>query len=169
MAGKGNLKTVLLANLKASPAKTAVLAVALVVFMIVLGQRVLGGASPVEAGEQVQIEIPQPVQLPSADSKRWAPPRLPRPEIEPVVYRNPFSLSWVLVGREVVSDETGQPTSQLQLQATLTSGTLDSHSAIISGLVVHVGDRVAGYEVVRISNRRVELQNGGERIALTMR
>ncbi len=67
--------------------------------------------------------------------------------------------------RQRLSDEVEQAFESLELQATMTGPT---PRAYISGRLVRAGDRVAGFIVVRVSDRRVELRRGGETRALTM-
>ncbi len=64
-----------------------------------------------------------------------------------------------------LSDEVEQAFESLELQATMTGPT---PRAYISGRLVRNGDRVAGFTVVRVSDRRVELRRGTETRALTM-
>lgn len=166
MSKRDEYKAYVLANLRASPIKSAILVVAFVVLIVLLGRQVSGGPKFVDADQDFEF----------ADGMESAGPlvanvtiqRLPRPKIDAVIRRDPFHAPWLVFDTPAIANVDPAEPGSLRLQATLTNGATETHCAMVSGVMVHVGDTVEGYRVVSISNRSVELTGRGQRITLSM-
>jgi hypothetical protein len=168
----GQLKVIILANLRASPAKSVALGALALILIVLLIRQFADGAQNAEAEEGVAVAIvpaAPTVPVPPATEK---PRRKPRPNVARMPRRNPFSLATtVLAG---AADETDDPAGQpalpesLKLNFTITGGDDGRPKAVISGIVVRPGTIIAGFTVEEIHNRRVVLNNGEQRLTLTM-
>jgi len=158
-------KAYLLANLRASPVKSAILGVAVVVLIVLLGRQALSGPNIADADQDVGIAegLESTGQAPASTIQR-----LPKPRIDAVIRRDPFRASWLVLDAPAATNVDPAEPGALQLQATLTNGATEEHCAMVSGVMVHVGDKLEGYRVLSISNRSVELAGRGQRITLTM-
>ena len=162
------------ANLRASPGKSAVLLVGAMVLVFLVVRQVSGGAEAAEAG----IELAIPVTTGGDDGAGAAgaasirAKRRPMPRVRRTLLRNPFACSWLGSFDPSAGGETkdmGSEYEELTLQFTMkgTDGAARA-IAVISGVVVHPGSTVAGYEVVSVGERHVVLRNAAEEITLRM-
>ncbi len=167
----GNIKAVVVTNLKASPAKSAILLAGIVVLAVLIARQVWGGPSEAEA------EIAAPgVTLVDPDTVESSEPvvkpvvRVPKPRIVEALVRDPFAVDWLDLSKLVLSEEEVEAEDDvLQLQLTLTGTDEDGQAtAVVSGTVVHVGDRIAGFVIDRIGKRSVVLRKGSEKLKLRM-
>lgn len=169
----GQLKLIIQANLRASPAKSAALGVLALVLIVLLIRQFSDGAQNVQADEEVGLAI-----VPAAPSVPVSPTtdkplRRPRPNIARMPRRNPFGPPAAMLTEAVgestdtASAPTGAPAT-LKLNFTITGGDDGRPKAVISGIVVRPGSTIAGFVVEEIHDRRVVLRHGEQRLTLTM-
>lgn len=103
--------------------------------------------------------------FPRVASRDSATPRLDFMSSMGVWSRLGSALTGRAEAQQRLSVEVEQAFESLELQATMTG---PAPRAYISGRLVRAGDRVAGFTVVRVSDRRVELRRGGATRDLTM-
>jgi hypothetical protein len=168
--GGNRIGAVILANLRASPAKSSVLGVGCVVLVVLLLRLVVGGPKTAEAEEGAAL-VPQVAVGASATPAAVVPqrePRLPRPRLRQTIARDPFSAAWL--GDDVrAGDAPTDAQGELTLQMVMTAnGTASGAVAVISGVMVYPGSRIGGYEVLDIASGAVTLRNGTEKVQLRM-
>lgn len=167
----GNLKAVVMSNLKASPVKSAILMVGLVVLTVLIGRQVWGG--PRQAAADIAVAEPllvDPDTVKSSEPAVKPVVRVPKPRIVETLVRDPFAMDWLDLSKLVVNEEDAEAEDDvLQLQLTLTgTDEFGEATAVVSGTVVHVGDRIAGFVIDRIEKRSVVLRKGSEKLKLRM-
>ncbi|NOX57514.1 MAG: general secretion pathway protein GspB [Planctomycetes bacterium] len=170
--GKVNFKSVVMTNLKASPAKSAVLIIGFVVLVVLVARQVGGGASEAAAEVLVAVDVPAGVES-KKDSENVLkpPPRVRRPRLPKTLARDPFALDWLVIdaGEIAGAEDADIEGDVLKLQLTLTGKDKSGRAtAVVSGTVIHTGDEVAGFVVERIERRSVVLRKGQEEIRLRM-
>jgi len=174
----GRLGALLIANLRASPAKSAVLGIGCVVLVVLLARLVVSGPKQAEADTAIAL-IPETTAAPKAAAedgdvvKLVARPRLPRPTVRQTLARDPFASDWLagLAGpmSRVEVEENAETDEALSLQLIMTSDRLDgTRMAIISGLMVYPGSQIGGYEVSEIARYHVTLRNRTGEILLRL-
>lgn len=178
--GGGNrILAILAANLKASPAKSAVLGIGFVVLVVLLVRLAAGSGPKSAAADEGAGLLPASTTAAAvaatptggdgeADAVAVREPRLPRPRVRQTLGRDPFSPSWLgtfaPAGDAAVAKE-----GDLVLQMVLTAnGGPSSAVAVISGVMVYPGSWISGYEVTDIARGRVTLRNRNETIQLRM-
>lgn len=180
-ANRGSgIGAVLLANLRASPGKSAVLGLGTVVLAVLLLRLALGGKPA--AAEAATALVPAPANAAVAVAAPGgaagtggtagsiaAPrePRRPRPRLRQIpAARDPFSLTWL--GASGASAAGGEAPGELTLQMILTAGEDAKGLAVISGVVVHPGSTIGRFEVVKIGQRSVTLRDQTQTVTLRM-
>lgn len=167
----GKLRAVVAGNLKASPAKSAILLVGFVVLAVLVFKQLWGGPRVAAADAPASESM-----VADPDSSKGSLPtvklvkRVPRPRIIEKLARDPFAMDWLDLSKFSRGEENlDVEDAVLQLQLTLT-GTDESGqaTAVVSGTVVHVGDQIAGFMIDRIDKRSVVLRKGSEKIKLRM-
>ncbi len=161
-----------MANIKASPAKSVILLVGTLVLIFLLVRQLSKGPDKAE-GVEIAVGLQGPVETAvdePANSESKTLPRYPRPRIARTLTRNPFGTAWMgpLDLGDAEDGEEGGLESELVLQFTMLGANQKEGKAVISGMVVYPGSRIAGYQVVTIGNRYVVLSKGSEKITLQM-
>lgn len=160
-----------MSNLKASPVKSAVLLVGFVILVVLVARQVSGGAKEAVAdvvdAENLLVEPAGEGDLQSVIAPQV---RVPRPKMSKSLARDPFALDWLVIDTNRIDEEDLDIEGDvLLLQLTLTGMDKSGQAtAVVSGSVIHVGDRVAEFVVERIEKRSVVLRNGQEIIKLRM-
>ena len=158
----------LVANLRASPGKSAVLGVGAIVLVVLLVRLASGGAKPATADTGAAFIPETTPALAVAPVAVVKEPRLPQPRLRQTIARDPFSQGWLGARSGDAGEGTTGPDT-LALQMILTVGDGDRGGlAVISGEVVHPGSIVGGFEVVRIAQRHVVLRRGTDTVQLRM-
>ena len=162
------------ANLRASPVKSAVLLVGALVLVFLVVRQVSGGAAAAEAGIELAVPLVTGGEegIGAAGAAFTRAKRRPMPRVKQTLLRNPFACSWLGAFEPSAGGEAkdkGSEYEELTLQFTM-MGTNGGERAIavVSGVVVHPGSTVAGYEVVSVGERHVVLRNAAEEITLRM-
>lgn len=174
----------LIVQLKASPAKAAVLGVLALVLVAVVAGQWLGGPRSVEAAlATVSIPIPGKAGLPVPDSRtesaRQRTPRPPLPALSDIPVRDLFETDWsgfAPVTTPLVSTATAEASSRadaaprLVLELTLTGPAYGGRPfAMINGTRVTAGDTISRFKVDSIAPGTVILTaDDGEQIVLHM-
>ena len=174
MEKMARVQAIIMANLKASPAKSAILLIGTLVLIFLLVRQLTKGPEQAEGMEiavglqsPVETGVEEPVNSTSSVTKKIS--RHPRPRIARTLTRNPFGTAWM--GPLDLGDTDGEEgglEDELILQFTMLGENQKEGKAVISGMVVYPGSRIAGYEVVTIGNRYVVLSKGSEKITLQM-
>jgi len=164
---------IILANLRASPAKSAVLCVGFVVLVVLLVRLASGGAksasADVPAIDLVMAPTAQPAPSTQAAEAWKLEPRLPRPRGRQILARDPFSVSWLGSFSGSTAGANDESAGELTLQMILTAGAGRRPGlAVISGMVVHPGSRVGRFEVVQIADRYVVLKDQAKTVVLRL-
>lgn len=173
-SGVKRIRAVVLANLRASPTKSAILGVVAVVLVVLLARQLWGGpqtATAVENLTNAWNALTAEETADSLESKRRE--RRPRPPLQGSVARNPFACAWLETDTD---DEMGDAEetplassdSELVLQCTMRDADGRSRLAVISGVVVYPGSQMGRYKVKRIGARHVVLASGADELILKM-
>ncbi len=169
--GRG-IGAVLIANLRGSPAKSAVLVAGAIVLVVLLIRLAVRGG-PASAQAEVAIVPPAAAEAAAALLAAPAPvqtaPRHVRPRLRQMpAARDPFSLAWLngFNGAATVVDE--EVSGDLVLQLIMTAGKSTKGLAVVSGVVVHPGSTVGTYVVEEIADRYVVLRNSAGTRTLRM-
>ncbi|MCB9865265.1 MAG: hypothetical protein H6816_01305 [Phycisphaerales bacterium] len=162
----------LIANLRASPGKSAVLGVGTIVLIVLLVRLVAGGKP--ESAEAAVALVPVGNAAPAVATAvtpiqpvRRARQPLPRLRQIPAS-RDPFSLGWLGTFDSADLRGDAQKSGELTLQLILTAGDADKGLAVISGVVVHPGSTIGRYEVTQIAERYVVLRDQGGPVTLRL-
>ncbi len=171
MSVVSRIKAIILANLRASPAKSGVLLVGTVVLIVLVARGIGGKAKPAEAtvtAEQLILKPATEGTTPVAAELRDTT-NVPVPRMAQTLRRNPFSTAWMGL-TEVPADGTNGESEEeeLVLQFTMMSEGDSEATAVISGVVVYPGSVVSGYKVVAIGSRFVVLKRNSEEVVLRM-
>lgn len=170
------IRAILLANLRASPAKSAVLGAGCVVLVVLLVRLASGGAKSAAANDVLAI-VPEASRAVDTGARvdqaehesRPREPRRPRPRLRQTLARDPFSLTWLGSFNEGSMSEDIAQAGDLALQLVLTADHSDRPGvAVISGIVVHPGSRVGRFQVAQIAARYVVLRDQQETVVLRM-
>jgi len=127
---------------------------------------------------QPEMEVEQPRRRAVQPAREVAQPKRSIPSSEKSVKLRPFLMAIVVLGMVVYYLWTADlispileslPTNKLLLKAPLEQGWLmsivyseENTSAVVSGRVVHEGDMVDGYKVVKIHRDKVEFEKNGK-------
>ena len=170
-AGFERIRAIALANLRASPAKSAFLGVAFVVLVAVLVRHFAGGPKAASAVDNLAVAWNALTADEAEDPAPKTVVRRPRPRLAGAVARDPFTAEWLTrpaeVGRDAAT-ETGLRDGELVLQCTMRDAGSESRLAVISGVVVYAGSTIEGYAVTKIGLRHVVLQRGTEERVLRL-
>ncbi|GJM26591.1 MAG: hypothetical protein DHS20C16_30060 [Phycisphaerae bacterium] len=167
----GNLKAVVMSNLKASPAKSAILLLGFAVLVVLIVRQVWGGPDEAVAGvPTTELASVDPDAVEGETTTVKPVVRVPRPRIVETLSRDPFAMDWLDISGIVSGEgDTEIEDDVLQLQLTLTGkDEAGQATAVVSGTVVHVGDQIAGFVIDRINKRSVVLRKGSEKLKLRM-
>jgi Tfp pilus assembly protein PilO len=177
----GRLSALIMANLRASPGKSAVLGIGVIVLAVLLVRLVVSGPKSADAEPTVAV-VPQPAGKANAANATNAAkdasaqpvvrPRLSRPHVRQTLARDPFAFDWMgsLATRaELDAEKEDASDDKLTLQMILTGDAMDgARMAVISGTMVYPGSQIEGYEVSEISRDFVTLRNRTEEIQLRL-
>jgi len=127
---------------------------------------------------QPEMEVEQPRRRAVQPAREVAQPKRSIPSSKKSVKLRPFLMAIVVLGMVVYYLWTADlispileslPTNKLLLKAPLEQGWLmsivyseENTSAVVSGRVVHEGDMVDGYKVVKIHRDKVEFEKNGK-------
>ncbi len=169
MAQGSRISAVIMANLRASPGKSAVLLMGTVVLVVMLVRQV--GGRPSAATAEIPVAM---VPGGDPDAVAAAPETAgrdyePRPRLRHTLARDPFAATWMGIASV---ETTGTPMvmqEELQLQCTMVGSRLGERAAaVINGVLVYPGSTLGSLEVVRIGARHVVLSDGTRTIDLRM-
>jgi hypothetical protein len=170
------MKAVVVANLRASPGKSAILGIGCIVLVVLLVR--LAAKGPQTASAELTPDVVAdpagliPPENEPADAVVVAPgPRLPRPQTRQTVARDPFAVAWLGTFAPGAAEEEAplEERDELRLQLVMTGqGPRATPVAVISGVVVYPGSWIAGFEVVEIGKRYVTLRNAAETIQIQL-